>query len=352
MTAADEQTHADLDSSRSVWERDGRALLMGAFRAATSEASVAAGQATAELAPRVHEFRKALRRAGAVLALARPALGSDEYKAIREELRVARRAVGTARDHTVAATALATLPLEAAERESANQLIATLNEQQPNAGEISAQMVDGVQRARTAATAFEAALPEELSWRSVVKGMAGTYRRARRARREAKRSARAFHRWRRRTKELSAQLALLAMHSGPRTQALREEYAELSDRLGPIADLLMLREVIAAHGASWAPERLAALSTAIEGLGEGEMDAARKLGKPQFKRSAKDMARKLARAIRKDAQPVHGDDGDSEEVDEVDDDASKEAGAEGRTDVVDAGGADGAGAESRRDNND
>jgi hypothetical protein len=276
-------------------------------------------------------------------------LGGDEYKAIREELRVARRAVSSARDHTVAATALAALPLEAAERDSANQLTATLNEQQPNAGEISAQMVDGGQRARTAAMAFEAALPDELSWRSVVKGLAGTYRRARRARRAAKRSAHAFHRWRRRTKELSAQLALLAMHFGPRTQALREEYSELSDRLGPIADLLMLREVIAAHGASWAPERLAALSAAIAGLGESEMGAARKFGKPQFKRSTKDMARKLARAIRKDAQPAHDDERDR---DEATDDGAAQAGAEGRRDAVDAGSVDGVGAESRRDNDD
>lgn len=316
--AADDEKLGPIGPVASLWESNARALVMDAFRTAAAEAAVAAGKAGTDLASSVHELRKALRRAGAVLALVRPVLRKVEHAAIRNELRTARRAVSAARDQTVAASSLAALPLETDEREVADMLQAALGEQQPDVEEVSAAVADGAKRAQAQLEALDAALPDGVKWQTITKGLAATYRRARAARKDAKRSRTSFHRWRRRTKELEAQLALLADHSGERTEALRRSYGDISDVLGPVADLLMLRELIHAHGKAWAPERFEVLAQGIERLTETQIRGARKLAKPMFDARPKELAKRVSKAVHKDANPpsprVEGDDpGDSED---------------------------------------
>ncbi len=316
--APDDEKLGPIGPAASRWESSARDLILEAFRTATTEAGTAAGKASKNLGTSVHELRKALRRAGAVLALVRPVIRKDEYAAIRNELRMARRAVSAARDRTVAEASLAALPLEAEEREVADMLLGTLNQDGLDASEISAKIAEGAQQARVQAEALDAALPAEVKWSDIAKGLAGTYRAARRARRDAKRSRKSFHRWRRRTKELDAQLSLVAEHAGERTAALQQGYEEISDVLGPIADLLMLRELIKAHGKAWAPERFDVLAKGIERLTVEQIRGARKQAKPLFEAPAKELAKRVGKAIRKDANPpppsVEGDDpGDSDE---------------------------------------
>jgi len=316
--AADDEKLGPIGPMASLWESNARVLVLDAFRTATSDAAVAAAKAGTDLASSVHELRKALRRAGAVLALVRPVMRKDEHAAIRNELRTVRRSVSTARDHTVAAAALAALPLEVEEREVADTLQAALTDQGPDATEISTSITEGAKRAEAQLEALDAALPDEVKWQTITRGVAGTYRRAREARKDAKRSRTAFHRWRRRTKELEAQLALLAEHSGERTEALRRSYGDISDVLGPVADLLMLRELINAHGKAWSPERFDVLAEAIERLTATQIRGARKLAKPLFASRPKELGKRVTKAIRKDANPppprIDGDDpGDSDE---------------------------------------
>ncbi len=316
--AADDEKLGPIGPVASLWESNARALVMEAFRTATTEAAVAAGKAGEDLASSVHELRKALRRAGAVLALVRPVMRKSEHAAIRDELRTARRAVSAARDQTVAASSLAGLPLEAEEREVAEMLQAALVEAPPDVEEVAAAVADGARRAKAQLEALDAALPDGVKWQTITKGVAGTYRRARAARKDAKRSHSSFHRWRRRTKELEAQLSLLADHSGERTEALRRSYGEISDVLGPVADLLMLRELINAHGKAWAPERFEILARGIERLTEARIRGARQLAKPLFAAGPKELGKRVSKAVHKDANPpapkVEGDDpGDSEE---------------------------------------
>jgi CHAD domain-containing protein len=316
--APDDEKLGPIGPAASRWESSARELVIEAFRDATEDAGEAAGKASSDLGKSVHEFRKALRRARAVLALVRQVIRKDEYAAIRTELRSARRAVSAARDHTVAESSLAALPLEAHEREVADTLLSTLKQDGPDPSEVSAKLIEGAERARAQAEALDAALPAEVKWSAIAKGVGATYREARRARRDAKRSRPSFHRWRRRTKELDAQLSLVAEHAGDRTAALRQSYEEISGVLGPIADLLMLRELIKAHGKAWAPERFEVLAEGIERLTVEQISAARKQAKPLFEAPAKEMARRVGKAIRKDANPpapsVEGDDpGDSDE---------------------------------------
>ena len=88
--------------------------------------------------------------------------------------------------------------------------------------------------------------------------------------------------------------------------------------LGPIADLLMLRELIEAHGKTWTRERFDVLAEAIERLTESRIRAARKLARPLFAPRAKELARRVGKALRKDAHPPaplveDGDPGDSDD---------------------------------------
>lgn len=322
--APDDEKLGPIGPPASRWEHEARSLVVEAFRKASADAQAAAGKATKDLGASVHELRKALRRAGAVLALVRPALRKDEYGAIRNELRDARRAVSSARDRTVAASALAALPLEAEEREVADLLLSALQDDAPNAEETAAKLAEGAQTAQVQADALDAALPAVVKWQVIARGAGGTYREARRARRDAKRSRSSFHRWRRRTKELAAQLSLLAEFGGERIAALEHSYEEISDVLGPIADLLMLRELINAHGKAWSADRFEVLVQAIERLTEEQIRGARKRAKELFEAKPKELAKRVSKAIRKDAEPpvprVDDDDpGDSDSGDESDD---------------------------------
>jgi CHAD domain-containing protein len=316
--AADAEKLGPIGPLASVWESDTRVLIVNAFRAATADAAVAAERASTDLAISVHEFRKALRRARAVLALVRPAMNKDEHIAIRNELRSGRRAVSTERDHTVAISSLASLALESAERAVADGLLGVLREHGPNADEVSSHMLEGSRRAGMQVAALDAALPARIEWSTIVDGLARTYRDARDARKAAKRSTRAFHRWRRRSKEFDAQLTLIASYGGPRLAAIQSDYGEVSRVLGPIADLLMLSEFIEAHGKAWDREGFDVLAASIDRLISTQVGTARKDAKDLFKRRPAELARKVTKAIRKDAtapiERVEGDDpGDSHE---------------------------------------
>jgi CHAD domain-containing protein len=317
-SAADDEKLGPIRPLPSAWEHAARGIISAAFRSATEDAAAAAVLSSSDLRTSVHEFRKALRRACAMLALVRPALRKREFAAIRAELRAARRAVSAARDQSVAADSLAALALDPAEREVAEVLAAVLREHGPVEAELAEHMSRSAERARAQADALEAALSSELEWDVIAEGIAHTYRAARAARRGAKRSQPSFHRWRRRAKELDLQLTLVAAHGGERTEALHLAYEELSNQLGPIADLLMLRELIEAHGKASERVRFELLATCIDRLAKDRIGQARVSAKPLFGASASQFAKKITKAIRKDADPpaprVEGDDpGDSED---------------------------------------
>ncbi len=284
------------------WHREARGLLLAAFRAAVEDAETAARTASTDQDVAVHEYRKALRRARAIAALARPAIGRDAHDTIRDELRAARREVSAARDHTVAGAALAQLALESQEREGANHLILLLQNEEPSPEEVSARLLEGAERARQQSAALEQALPSDLDVGSLTRGLARTYRQARAARKAAKRSLRAFHRWRRRTKELDAQLAVLARHAGAHTEAIRQAYSDASAVLGPIADLIMLRSLADSYHHHHPESSFVELEDALARLADEQVGAARKLARPLFATRPRKLAKALRRALVSDTE--------------------------------------------------
>src|SRR5262245_55409629 len=154
---------------------DLRARLIGEFEHAVSAAKAAAALVDQGSTVAVHESRKALRRARAVLAMVAGALPKSERRAVRAALQDARRSLSTVRDHAVAPSTLGALTLEDHERDTAKRVLDNAAEAIPALAEIKQLLGEAATRAAAQAEALAAALPPELSWDIVADGIADSY---------------------------------------------------------------------------------------------------------------------------------------------------------------------------------
>jgi len=283
---------------------DLRKTLLREFHAAVQDAKDAAGAVDADSAKAVHSARKALRRARGVLAMVAGALPKSERKAVGRALQESRRALSSVRDHAVAPTTLGALPLGDADRATAKQILDTAAEALPTVAEIKQLLGESAARAAAQAEALEASLPAELRWDVVVDGIQQTYGEARRARRGAKRSKQWFHTWRRRSKELSYQLELVANHAGARLAAIQSEISSVSDSLGPAVDLVMVREFVETYGQGISSDDVDHLKSAIDAQLGDLMAQNRKAARDTFSQRPKKFAKRLSKAARRDLTPV------------------------------------------------
>ena len=308
-----------------------RRTLVAEFQATADAAREAAASVDRNATTAVHEFRKALRRARAVLALVAHALPRGERRALRRALREARRALGTARDQAVAPDTLAAVELDEVDRATAASIMTAADDAVPALAEIrqllastldSVVLVDesrlrldvGAARGAAEVVALEAALPRALAWSVVERGIADTYDAARRARKAAKRSKRAFHTWRRRSKELTYQLELLAGYAGPRTSELHREIEHVTDTQGPAVDLWMLRELVRTHAAGVAPTAVDRLEAGLDSQLDDLMADSRRAGKEAFRKKPRKFARRVTKLVRRDAAPIEDSESDVESM--------------------------------------
>lgn len=283
-----------------------RAKLLGEFSAAVAAARDAAASADREAATAVHSSRKALRRARAVLSMIAGALPKSERRAVRAALQEARRSLSTVRDHTVAPETLAQLELGEEDRATARRVLDSAAEAIPAIAEIKQLLAEAAARAAAQADALAAALPPGIEWKTVAGGIAEIYGQARVARRGAKRSKQSFHTWRRRTKELAHQLHFVAKHAGPRSSAIHAEIDGIGDTLGPVVDLIMLREFVETHGQGTPAEAVESLRDSIDATLEGLMKSTRSSSEARdaFRQKPKKFERRLAKSIKRDLTPA------------------------------------------------
>ena len=289
-----------------------RNALIHAFESAAQGARDAVGAVDSGAAAAVHESRKSLRRARAVLELVRGALPKSERRALLSALREARRALSTVRDHAVAPEALAQLTLDDDDRATASQVLTNAAAAVPAIAEIRQLLGESAARAAAQAEALQAALPHEVDLDIVVDGVLATYGQARHASRAAKRSKAWFHTWRRRSKELAYQLELIAGHAGPRVVEIHAELSGAVDALSPAVDLIMLREFVATYDQGIAPEAIARLREAIAVQLGDVMKAARKSSRAAFRKKPKKLEKRIAKAVRRDLAPPGDAPGDDE----------------------------------------
>lgn len=285
-----------------------RRALVGEFSATADAARDAAAKVDANPTAAVHDYRKALRRARAVLALVADALPKSERRAVRHALQEARRAVSVARDHAVAPEVINGLALDEVARDAANAAVANAKETMLPPAELKQLLAEGAARAAAQVEALEAALPAQLDWDTVARGVQTTYDAARRARHAAKRSKRQFHSWRRRTKELTYQLDVLAGFAGGHVTELAHEIEGVADTQSPAVDLVMVRDYIRTYGQGMAPEAFDTLLHTLDTQLDDLMRDSRSAGRAAFKRKPKKFVRRLTKAVRKDLTPPKADD--------------------------------------------
>lgn len=285
-----------------------RNALVHAFEAASQDARDAvAALDKGSAASAVHASRKALRRARAVLGLVAGALPKSERRAVKTALQEARRALSTVRDHAVAPETLAQMMLDDEDRATANRVLANAAEAVPPATEITQLLAESAARAAAQAEALQAALPHDIDWDIVAAGVRDTYGDARRASRAARDSRSWFHTWRRRSKELVYQLALIAEQAGPRVTAIHDELSSVTDELGPAVDLVMVRDFVVTYGQGVAPEALSHLRDTIDRALDELMKSARKTARDAFRQKPRKLEKRITKSVRRDLAPI--DDG-------------------------------------------
>ena len=289
-------------------ETELRRVLVREFLTCADAARDAAGNVDAGAASAVHAYRKALRRARAVLALVAGALPKSERRAVRRALQEARRALGTARDHAVAPETIAHLSLGEVERGAAAAILQAADQAMPPSAEIKQLLAEGAARTAAQVEALEAALPPGIAWKTVVAGVRDVYEDARAARKAAKHGKRAFHTWRRRSKELGYQLDVLAHYAGPAVAELEHEIEGVTDTQSPAVDLIMLRDFVRTYGEGVAPEALDHLLEAIDAQLDDVMKDSRRAGKLAFAPRPRKLGRRLTKAMRRDLRPAEGND--------------------------------------------
>jgi CHAD domain-containing protein len=281
-----------------------RRVLVDELLASASAARDAVGEIESAPAAAVHDYRKALRRARAVLRLVAAALPGDDRRAARKGLREARRALGAARDQDVAPEAFASVALGEVEQAAAAAVLDAVALTAPPTEITKQALAEGAARAAAQIDAIVASLPPAIEWATVVDGVRGVFRDARRARKSSKRSRSAFHRWRRRSKELAYQLELLAQHAGPYVHELHRAIETVTDAQGAAVDVIMVRELVLEHGDAAEPDARDRLLETIEEHADALIADARSVGREVFRTKPRKFARALGKAARRDTPPA------------------------------------------------
>jgi CHAD domain-containing protein len=306
MAYTEDDKLGPLGGKRALIDDDGelRRALVAEFQAAADAARDAAAAVDYSAPTAVHDYRKALRRARAVLSLVADALPRSERRAVLRALRDARRALGSARDHAVAPDTVSLLTLDEAQHATIAQVLSAAGEAVPPIAEVKQLLAEGAARTAAQVEALEAALPETIRWSSVLRGVRDVYGRARRARRDAKRSKRAFHSWRRRTKELLYQLDVLAGYTGSHVNELHRELEHATETQGPVVDLIMLRDFARTHSVGIPAGALDSLIDAIDTEISERTRESRRAAADAFARKPRRYAKKLDKAAHADAPPA------------------------------------------------
>lgn len=205
----------------------------------------------------VHEYRKSLRRARALVRMLAGALGDETAAELTDALRRAQRATSDLRDGSVLRTQLGALSDSKGWRKVVPELVQGI--EAPEHGpaytrsvlEMGASLIDGLP------ARFEQALPPDVGWDAVGAGLKASYQRARNKLQRARKSSEvaALHDFRKRTKELTYQAELLSAGQGGTVRKQHKRLARLSGRLGGITDLLLLRAHLVPPGADDSGDR-------------------------------------------------------------------------------------------------
>lgn len=235
----------------------------------------------------VHEARKSLKEARAILRLARPGLGEDRFHEERRRLRDLGRELSAVRDDRVLGDTLRALAADTTEDSTRERLLAIAP---PAHGAASAgpsrlagvATADLVRSLRAAADSVEEWPPDVPAEGDAWRDLSRTHGSGRRRMRAALAAARDrgsdadrwLHGWRKRAKDLWHQLLFFEPAWPEAIAPLAAEQKALCDALGTHHDLFLAREWLAetdpdlgVAAAAWLEDRLADARGTAERLG-------------------------------------------------------------------------------------
>ncbi len=217
-----------------------RESVLLAFSRTLGYARAVARRAAADAGESVHEYRKSIRRARAVVALLRPALGKRAASALGRELKRAFAETGAFRDADVL---LATLRGVTGEDPARAEIENTLGrEREQDGGAAQRALQAGSRILRPLPDILRVTLPEAFSMDDLARGLARSVRRVHGTLAEAARTGHDadLHEWRKRVKELRYQLEMLASSGSPALKRREKALAALAEELGDTTDLILL----------------------------------------------------------------------------------------------------------------
>ena len=218
-----------------------------AFARVLAAARRVARTSTDDSVSAVHEYRKCLRRARAVVALLRPALGRRTERGLRRKLREAFEVTGAFRDADVLQSTLAALP-PVPEDDLARHAISVSFEldQRRSRRDASEALARGLASVAGLPAVLDTCLDPAFSAHDLERGLMRLRRRERRALGKAQesRSVADFHEWRKRLKELRYAVELVASGGTRELQAREKALGNLARDLGDVTDLTVLAREI------------------------------------------------------------------------------------------------------------
>ncbi|HEY1434537.1 MAG TPA: CHAD domain-containing protein [Thermoanaerobaculia bacterium] len=221
-----------------------RESILVAFARTLRYARTVARRAPEDPEEAIHEFRKSTRRARAVIALLRPALGAKASEGIARELRRAFAETGAFRDADVL---LATLRLVPGGDPVLPAIEEALGRERAQDRGAAAALETASRVLRPLPDALRVTLPEGYSIDDLASGLSRSARRVQETLTRAAETGRDadFHEWRKRVKELRYQLEMLASSGSAALKRREKALAALAEDLGEATDLILLEAALA-----------------------------------------------------------------------------------------------------------
>ncbi len=270
-----------------------RQSVLLAFTAIIARARASARRAAVDPEESVHDFRKSIRRARAMVALLRPALGRMAATGLTSELRRAFRATGALRDQAILLSTLRSISSEDPARPAIEQTLQAelLGDGQP--ARAAQHLVAGTRALAPLPATLRVVLPQTFSVADLERGLARSVRRVHRTLNQAAASGLEadFHEWRKRVKELRYQIELLASTGSAELGRREDAFAILAEELGKVTDLIVLAAELARRQKTGSLPDATGLSRDIH---QAIRDRSRDLiarGQELFSESPKDFAR-------------------------------------------------------------
>jgi CHAD domain-containing protein len=244
----------------------------------------------------VHEFRKSVRRARALLALCEDLLPPRDRRQLGKLLRNAMRPTSRLRDQDVMPEVLDALKVSDDLKSAVKSVQAELTHRSAAEEEVREALRTGRACVEEAEAIFKRSLADPVDWDDMESGIRQSYTRARRALKQAIKTGESdhVHDWRKRTKELGYQVELLGR--GDYAVTRRKQFAKLATSLGEITDRVELVAHLRAAGFSGGKRKKLAKSV----IAELRAKARRAFSKGEliYGQKGKDFAAELIRAAR------------------------------------------------------